>query len=124
MLFRHGVNHLQAHVLANALGGPPVPRQETLTCSGGTSPGTGRLGYRFPLQPLSQEDGELRRIEGCFPDGGKLLDARFQDAIRPSLRTLEIALPGQVRCPRWFCTLATMYCETLDNLISRLRSQR
>jgi hypothetical protein len=84
MLFRHGVNHLQAHVLANALGGPPVPRQETIDLLWGYTPGTRPPRLQIsPAAALSQEDGELRRIEGCFPDGGKLLDARFQDAIRP-----------------------------------------
>jgi len=41
----------------------------------------GHLSDRSPLEPFPQEDRELRRVEGCFLDGGKLLSTRLQDPI-------------------------------------------
>src|ERR1700689_2175173 len=65
--FREGVNHLEAHLLANALCGPPVAPQKAVHILRWNSQVLGHLCNGFPLQPLSQQNRKLSRVDSGFP---------------------------------------------------------
>lgn len=81
-LFGQGIYHLESHLPANALCGPPVARQKPVYLLLGHSKVLGNLRNGFPLQALSEENRELCRVDRSFLDRGESLVARLQDSVR------------------------------------------